>query len=187
MDNYNEIDLDRCLGKISRKDKFALEELYRAYSKPIYKYALAILRDSSLAEDAMQNVFLKIMAKSGTYKQGTNAKAWIFTVTRNVCMDIRREALPVVDDSALLNLSDEYSIGDLTEAMAVRDAVGRLSDREREVLSLYLFGGLRQNEIAKIMGLPYVKVRSHYECAIKKLRKEFCKDDKKNDKNRNSR
>lgn len=175
MDKTIDIDLDRCLGKISRRDRFALEELYRAYSKPIYKYALALLRDTALAEDAMQTAFLRIMSKAGTYKQGTNARAWIFTVTRNVCMDIHNERLPVTDDSVLAALADEHSMNDLAEAIAVRDAVGRLTDREREVLSLYLFGGLKQTEIAKILGLSYVKVRSHYECAIKKLRKEFCK------------
>lgn len=174
-DRTTDIDLDRCLSKISNCDRFALEELYRAYSKPIYRYALAMLRDAGLAEDAMQSTFLRIMSSACTYKLGTNARAWIFTITRNVCFDIQNSRLNTTDDSVLASLSDEHSIDDLAEAVAVREAVGRLTDREREVISLYLFAGLKQTEIAGVMKLPYVKVRSSYECAIKKLRKEFCK------------
>ncbi|MBE6708038.1 MAG: sigma-70 family RNA polymerase sigma factor [Ruminococcaceae bacterium] len=168
------IDLDRCISKISRRDHTAVEELYREFSGAVYKYALVILRDTGLAEDAMQNTFLRIMASAGTYKLGTNPRAWIFKITRNVCMDIHNSKIPSADDVEPEILSDDHSINDVSEAIAVREAVSRLTDREREVLSLYLFGGLKQTEIAKIMGLSYVRVRSIYECAIKKLRKEFC-------------
>ena len=89
-------------------------------------------------------------------------------------MDIHNSEVPTADESAVETLSDNHSISDLSESVAVRMAVAKLNDCEREVLSLYLFGGLKQTEIAKIMKLPYVRVRSLYECAIKKLRKEFC-------------
>lgn len=172
-DNTVSIDLDRCLSKIAQRDRYALEELYRAFAKPIYRYALMILQDTGLAEDAMHNTFLKIMAGAGTYRLGTNPRAWIFRITRNVCTDIHNSKLPLAEDPAVLTLADEHSIDDLAESIAVRDAVARLTVTEREILSLYLVGGLKQTEIAKIMKLPYVRVRSHYEVAIKKLRKEL--------------
>ena len=52
-------------------------------------------------------------------------------------------------------------------------AVAKLSETEREIISLYLFGGLKQTDIARIMGMPYIKVRSLYGYALKKLRKEL--------------
>lgn len=175
MRNYEcTIDLDRCISKISRRDPAAVEELYREFSGFVYKYALVILGDTGLAEDAMQNTFIRIMSSAGTYKLGTNPRAWIFRITRNVCMDIHNQKIPTSDVIEPETLSEEHLINDMSEAIAVREAVSKLTDREREVLSLYLFGGLKQTEIAKIIGLSYVRVRSIYECAIKKLRKEFC-------------
>lgn len=177
-DKQTSIDLDRCISKISRNDQFALEELYREYKNQIYRFALMTLGDSGLAEDAMQSTFLKIMSAAGTYKLGTNANAWIFSIARNTCIDIIKKKLPVSpDETETERLTDSFTMDDAVESIAVKEAVAKLSETEREIISLYLFGGLKQTEIAKIMGLPYVKVRSHYECAIKKLRKEFCKDD----------
>lgn len=169
----NGIDLDRCISKISRNDKFALEELYREYKNQIYRFALMTLGDSALAEDAMQSTFLKIMSAAGTYKLGTNANAWIFSIARNTCIDIIKKKLPVTDDSDMERMTDGFTMDDVTESIAVKEAVARLSETEREIISLYLFGGLKQTEIARILGMPYIKVRSLYGYALKKLRKEL--------------
>ncbi len=167
------IDLDRCISKIARKDRFALEELYREFRDPIYRFALMNLQDSGLAEDAMQTTFLRIMSGAELYKLGTNARAWIFSIARNVCCDMHKRKMPVIEDSVLTSVSDEYSIDDLTDSLTVKEAVGKLSWMEKEILSLYIFGGLRQTEIAKVLGISYIKVRSKYGYALKKLRKEL--------------
>lgn len=167
------IDLDRCLSKISRQDQFAVEELYREFKNPIYRYALMILQDSGLAEDAMQTTFLKIMSSAGSYKLGTNAKAWIFSIARNSCMDIAKKKTPVADDGTLSSIPDEYAIDDLTESLTVQEAVEKLSMMEKQILSLYIFGGLKQTEIARVLDIPYIKVRSLYGYALVKLRKEL--------------
>lgn len=172
---YNEeLDLDVCLGKISRQDEYALEELYRAFAKPIYRFSLMTVGDPMLAEDAMQDTFLRIMAYSGTYKMGTNARAWIFRIARNACMDVLNKRMTTTDDETMERIPSEHQIDDLTENIVLREAVSKLTDREREVLSLHIYSGLRQTEIASVMGIPYIKVRSHYKYAIQKLRKELC-------------
>ncbi|MBQ7828110.1 MAG: sigma-70 family RNA polymerase sigma factor [Clostridia bacterium] len=173
MDHTKDIDLDLCLSKISRCDEFALEELYRAFAKPIYRFSLMNLQDPSLAEDAMQETFIRIMSYSATYKLGTNARAWIFRIAKNACMDILAKKLPVTDDETMARISDEYQIDDVTENIVLKDAIGRLTPVEREILSLYIYSGLKQTEIASVMRIPYIKVRSHYKYAIQKLRKEL--------------
>ena len=166
-------DLDRCISKIAHDDSFALEELYREFCDPIYRFALMNVRDHSIAEDIVQTTFLRIMAGAGTYRLGTNAKAWIFSVARNACKDLYKRKIPVVEYPYEETLADESSIDDLTDSITVRDAVAKLSILEREILSLYVFGGLKQPEIARILGLSYIKVRSKYNYALKKLRKEL--------------
>ena len=172
---YNEeLDLDVCLGKISRQDEYALEELYRAFAKPIYRFSLMTIGDLSLAEDAMQETFLRIMSYSGTYKMGTNARAWIFRIARNACIDVMNKRMTTTDDETMESISEEHQIDDVTENIVLREAVARLTDVEREILSLHIYSGLKQTEIASVMRMPYIKVRSHYKYAIQKLRKEFC-------------
>ena len=173
MDHRTDIDLDLCISKIARQDRFALEELYREYARPVYRFSLMTLQDPALAEDAMQDTFLRIMAYSGTYKMGTNARAWIFAIAKNSCADIAKKKLPLADDETLGHIADDTVIEDVVESAVVSTAMAKLTATEREVLSLYIYSGLKQTEIAKVMGMPYIKVRSHYKYAIEKLRKEL--------------
>lgn len=171
--NNTGIDYDVCIRKISQQDQFALEELYREQRDPIYRFALILLHDQSLAEDAMQSTFLRIMASAGTYRLGSNPRAWIFSIARNVCTDIRKSKIPVAEDSVLNAVADDFLIDDLADSISVRQAVARLTAEQREIISLYIFGGLKQTEIAKVLNLPYIRVRSQYGYAIRKLRKEL--------------
>ncbi|MBE6709422.1 MAG: sigma-70 family RNA polymerase sigma factor [Ruminococcaceae bacterium] len=173
MDHKNEIDLDLCIGKIARRDRFALEELYREYARPVYRFSLMTLQDPSLAEDAMQDTFLRIMAYSGTYKMGTNARAWIFAIAKNACTDITKKRIPTADDETMRQIGDDTVIEDAVDKAVISGAMAKLTTVEREVLSLYIYSGLKQTEIAKVMGMSYIKVRSHYKYAIEKLRKEL--------------
>ena len=84
---YKQKNIDMCIRLIARHDYTALEEFYKEFSNPIYRFSLMLLHDSHLAEDAMQNTFVKIMANAKSYSPGTNPRAWIFAIARNVCMD----------------------------------------------------------------------------------------------------
>lgn len=178
MKHPGEFDFNTCIQRISVKDMDALEMLYREMKDAVYKYSLALLQDHGLAEDAMQITFLKIMANADSYRPGITGKAWIMAITRNTCHDLRREKLPVAEDEIIAGIRDEVLIDVLTDSIAVREAFRLLTPVEREVMSLYIFSGLRQTEIAHVMKMPYIKVRSHYGYAVKKLRKELCGNEK---------
>lgn len=178
MDRTKEFDFNTCIQRISVKDTAALESLYREMKDPVYRYALTLLHDHGLAEDAMQITFLKIMANADTYRSGITGKAWILAITRNTCHDLRKKKTPTIESEYLESISDDYSIDDLTDSIAVRDAFKKLTPVEREIMSLHIFSGLRQTEIAVVMKMPYVKVRSRYGYAVKKLRKELAGYDK---------
>ena len=170
---YKQKNIDMCIRLIARHDYTGLEEFYKEFSNPIYRFSLMLLHDSHLAEDAMQNTFVKIMANAKSYSPGTNPRAWIFAIARNVCMDLYNKKVPIVEDTVLHSFSDEYAIDTLNDSITVREAIQKLTEIEKEILSLYIFAGLKQIEIAKVLQFPYVKVRSHYKYAIQKLRKEL--------------
>lgn len=178
MKHPGEFDFNTCIQRISVKDMTALEMLYREMKDSVYRYALTLLQDHGLAEDAMQITFLKVMANADSYRQGMTGKAWIMAITRNTCHDLREKKTPVVEDEVLAGIRDENGIDGLTDSIAVREAFMKLTPVEREIMSLYIFSGLRQTEIAQVMKIPYLKVRSHYGYAVKKLRKELCGNEK---------
>jgi len=173
-----EFDYNTCLQRISVKDKDALEQLYLELKDPVYRYALTLLQDHALAEDAMQITFMKIMANADTYRPGVTGKAWVLAITRNTCHDIRQRKTPVAEEAIINSVMDENCIDAITDSIAVKEAFRKLTPIEREIMSLYTFSGLRQTEIAHVMKMPYIKVRSHYGYAVKKLRKELCDNEK---------
>lgn len=79
--------LDLCIKKIANGDKDALRQLYDELKNPIFLFALSLTKSYQSAEDAEQETFLNVMQCAHKYRQGTNAKAWIFGIARNCCVD----------------------------------------------------------------------------------------------------
>ena len=87
-----EILLDESLfPRIVSGDKTAFLALYEKCSSPVFAYALSILRSRSDSEDAMQDTFLKIRSAAHLYKPLGKPLAWIFTITRNICLMMYRQ------------------------------------------------------------------------------------------------
>lgn len=84
----------RCSG-----DSNALAELYRAYYQPVFLLAASLTGDAALAEDTVQEVFLTVQTCAGRYRPGTNGRAWLFGVTRNVARwQLRRAHYDTMDE-----------------------------------------------------------------------------------------
>ena len=76
---------DALILRIARGDTAALETLYRQTSASIYGFALSILRDPTAAEDVMQDTYLTVWTKAGSYVPQGKPLAWVFTIARNLC------------------------------------------------------------------------------------------------------
>ena len=77
-------ELEAGLAAVAAGDPNALAELYRAYYQPVFLLAASLTGDTALAEDTVQEVFLTVQTCAGRYRPGTNGRAWLFGVTRNV-------------------------------------------------------------------------------------------------------
>lgn len=76
-----------------------LAELYRAYYQPVFLLAASLTGDAALAEDTVQEVFLTVQTCAGRYRPGTNGRAWLFGVTRNVARwQLRRAHYDTMDE-----------------------------------------------------------------------------------------
>ena len=173
MDVLSAKKLNSLLKKISFGDRDALRELYISMRMPIFIYIKSIVKEHHASEDITQQVFVEIMECACKYKYGSNAKAWIFTIARNLCMDhIKRSTKETPTDDQTIEYHSRH-IELVSDNTFVYEALDRLDDIERQIVVLYIYVGMKQREIAEHLDLPYIKVRSIYGYAIRKLKRLY--------------
>lgn len=163
------IRIDKWIVKAEdNKDK--LEFLYMEFRKPIFLLALSIVRDYQMAEDIMQETFLKVMKNSESYKEMGNAKAWIMTITRNISLNYLKKSKREEAKEEFVIESEDNFTEDVEGTMEFFRIIQDLNEEERQIIALKLLGGLGYIQIAKILKISLVSARKKYSRAIKKLR-----------------
>ncbi|MCQ2464718.1 MAG: RNA polymerase sigma factor [Oscillospiraceae bacterium] len=170
MENEN---LKNLIIRIRNGDRDALSELYSAMKTRVYALALVYTKSDSDACDVMQNVFMTVWNRAGTFRGG-NPSSWILKITRNAALDCLRMRRHRAE------LSDEIYAPDcferISDSETVRNLLSHLKEDERETVLLYSYG-YSHAEIASITGRPQATVRWKYSNAVKKLRKLYGGED----------
>jgi RNA polymerase sigma-70 factor (ECF subfamily) len=128
------------------------------------RYARALTRDATRADDLVQSCLVRALAKSHLWQPGTDLRAWLFTILHNQHVnDVRRAVreginVPVEDVAPLLTVPStqgaSLQLRDLDRAMA------RLPEEQRQVLLLVGLEGMRYEEVATVLDVPVGTVRS---------------------------
>ena len=128
------------------------------------RYARALTRDATRADDLVQSCLVRALAKSHLWQPGTDLRAWLFTILHNQHVnDVRRSvregiSIPVEDVSSLLTVQStqgsSLQLRDLDRALAV------LPEEQRQVLLLVGLEGMRYEEVAVVLDVPVGTVRS---------------------------
>ena len=144
-------------------DKDILKQLYQKYRKEIYLYLYSLCKNESLAEDLLQETFLKALL---SLPDGhTNMRAWLYMVARNLFFnDYHREKEKVpLEDMAQMQ---DTETPEVLESILKEEknkilylSMNRLERRKREILLMQYFGGLSQKEIAAILKITPENVR----------------------------
>lgn len=158
-----------------QRDKGAFERLYDDYSAAIYGLVLKILRDEALAEDALQDTFVRIWQKIHTYDE-TKGKlfTWMLNVARNIAIDrlranTSRKADLMVDIQPSLE-SRGPSTTMQVEHIGLRELVDALPAEQKQVIELIYFLGYTQSEVAEEYDIPLGTVKSRVRLAMNYLR-----------------
>jgi len=150
----------------------ALEELYRLYAARLYGFGVRILGDRNLAEELVQETFVRLWRTAATFdRRRGSVGAFVFTIARHIAVDLWRRPSSRPFDPEPDEVAEPVDRVDaVVTVLAVRDAMRDLSVAHREVLELTYRGGLKQTEIADVLGLPLgtVKTRTYY--ALRALR-----------------
>lgn len=155
---------------VDRKRKYAL--LIEAHSQDLYKYALWLCRDKNMAEDVMQETFLRAWKALDNLREAKAAKGWLFTIFRREhARQFERKQLLYTDVESMDTLTDGLmGYDDRPEAFALRNALKRLPAEYREPLEMQILGGFSCKEIASILDVSSSAVMTRLFRARKKMR-----------------
>jgi RNA polymerase sigma-70 factor (ECF subfamily) len=157
----------RCLDGESA----AWDDLVLHYSRYVYAIVWQGFRLTGPdAEDAFQDVFLRVYDRLGSLRNPNALQPWIAQLTRRVCLDRieRREDPPDVGFERV-----ESTIEELDESLAVQEALGRLSEECRDVLDRFFCRDESYRTIADALGIPSGTIASRISRCLAKLREEL--------------
>ena len=152
---------------VSAGDRTAFEEIYEELNRPMYTIILRITQEQSLAEDILQELFVKLFESPPV--GASNPRAYLFQMARNLAIDgiRKRPQLANVDDFENLASSSD---NDISERLTIENALKTLTLMENQILSLHINGNLTFKEISKIVNNPLGTVLWRYHKAIRQLR-----------------
>lgn len=138
------------------------------------RYARALLRDRSDADDLVQESLARALSRASFFKEGTNLRAWLFTIMHNVHINqVRRKAVRpaevAVDDVAAM-LSGPPGQEHRLELRDMQRALSELPEEQRKVLLLVALEGMKYEEVAAVLGIPVGTVMSRLSRAREALR-----------------
>jgi RNA polymerase sigma-70 factor (ECF subfamily) len=158
-------------------DDFAFVSLYNRYKGPIFTYCLKMLLDRDLAQDVMQETFLRIYENRERLLNTNSFRAWTFTIARNQCLNqfrllSKHVHLDETSAAALPQAAMQSQVATLekSEQVAlVNHFLGRLKPEYREVLVLREYQNMTYEEIAAITRTTLSAVKSRLFKARRKL------------------
>src|SRR5947209_8935900 len=162
---------------VARSDEQALAELYDRFGRVAYGLALRVLRDESLAEDAVQEAFLTAWRTADTFMpERARASTWLLTLVHRRAVDVvrreqrrRAEPIEVAGERAGGGAADE-AVWLRYERERVQTALRQLPDQQREALELAYYGGFSQSELAERLGQPIGTIKSRMFSGLGRLR-----------------
>jgi RNA polymerase sigma factor (sigma-70 family) len=159
----------RCL----RDDRAAWDELVERYSRYVYAIAAQGYRlQTADAEDAFQEVFLRVYGRLASLRDPAALRPWIAQLTRRVCLD-RLSGAGREEPAELEPTEIERTLEELDEAFAVREALAELSEECREVLDRFFCRDESYRTIGETLGIPSGTIASRISRCLGKLRERF--------------
>lgn len=170
-------------------DLTAFETLVKRHERQLFHYIRRSCQRPELAEELLQETFLRVVRHAGSYQPTAKFSTWVYTIARNLCIDRARRqrgpaevslnAAPGADPDApalIDRLADPQASASnvdyqrQTFRQRLLDALDQLPEEQREVFILREFSGLKFHEIAQTVGCKVPTVKSRMRYALEALR-----------------
>lgn len=162
---------------LQERDEKAISLLYDNYANTLYGVAYKVVKDEDLAQDVVQESFVKIWKKSDSY-DASKAKlfTWLFRITRNTAIDKLRSVNTKSDKEIQIDVSDVYNLGVNTtrpEFMDVKEHLDKIEPKYKIVLDALFFEGMTQQEASEELDIPLGTIKSRLKIGLRELRKIY--------------
>ena len=166
--------------KVKSNDLTSYEVIFKKYIKELYRFAFTYVRDSQIAEEMAQEVFLYVWEKRGQIEIQTTLKTYLYSAVKNKCLNYIKLELP-----------KQQSMGDISEVMLsvssgnqdegeneqlkkyIKSAIDALPKKCRQIFLLSRNAGMTYEEIAEELDLSKKTVENQMGIALKKLRESL--------------
>ena len=172
---HNETDL---LLRVSKGDEIAFRQLYDQYRKKIYTLGLYLTKSDSMAQEIVQDVFMKIWEKRIQLKEIDYFNAWLRTIARNTASNYLRdraiEKLGLARLAAKVTGHDnvtENDVADKEYEQLMEAAIRQLPPQQQKVYILHRQQGLKHEQIAEQLGIGLFMSKKHMKLALRSIRK----------------
>jgi len=180
---YTGLDDEELMQRLLYRDLRAFRALFDRYGNLVYSAALRVVRDAQIAEDMVQEIFLRIWRKPDSYvAQRGRFVTWLTSVTRNRAVDeirsrgrrFRHETASPEEQERELPAPDTNDPA-LTAELAdqrrlILAALAQIPQEQRQIIELAYFGGFTQQEIAQRLSQPLGTVKTRIRLGMQKLR-----------------
>lgn len=153
--------------------------LYESVYKDLYRLAYYYIGNPQDAEDVVSETVLRAYEKFSALKEEGAFRGWIFKILVNQCNSFLRKHISGKTTEIITEPSYHPELGD---AVIARDMLSELSEEERKIVALAVFGGYKGEEIAKMLYMRHTTVRSKYRRALKKLEKKLLAEEVQHEK-----
>lgn len=162
---------------LKERNEKAISLLYEHYGDTLYGVAHKVVRDEDLAQDVLQESFVKIWKNSDSY-DASKAKlfTWLFRITRNTAIDKLRSANTKADREIQIDVSNVYTLGvesTRPDLMDVQENLNKIEPKYQIVLDALFFQGMTQQEASEELDIPLGTIKSRLKIGLRELRKIY--------------
>lgn len=166
---------------VKNGDRSSFSELVRRHQKALLRMAMRMMRDLDLAEDVVQESFVKAFQKIHQFEEKSSFKSWIYRITVNTAKNkLRgnsRESMSLENVSISINAEAESGLVHQAIQLRLREEIDSLPTKQQTALVLRIYEEMSFKEIAQIMECPYDTAKANYRHALLKLKQSIQGED----------
>ena len=159
---------------LKSKNSRALSELYDNYSGAIYGVIIRMCNDPDLAENLLQDTFLKAWEKAHQYDQSKGRfYTWLYRIARNTVLNALRNKKDLIQNADLSVYEDKTVDEDPPDYSGLNGSIKNLKEHHQQAIELVYFKGYTHKEAHELMKVPLGTFKSYIQQALKQLRESY--------------
>ena len=167
MDQIHQI-----IRELKKRDYTRFDVFYNLTKNQVFFTIITIVKDQTLAEDLMQDTYMRFLEKIENYQEDGNPYAYLATIARHLAIDQYHSNKKEIVSEEIIESIPSDEVSDPPDDPDIFKILSYLDDTEKEIVTLHVINDLKFREIAEIVERPLGTVLWIYNKAIKKLKEK---------------